>query len=159
MEDVKSIIDFAKHSFLLHGSHEPMVFAKGTNGKVVVEMKNFGDTLNQRELSMLNMGTTIACKRNVGDLDMIAIVTEAWMGTNLEVMPSQDPKRVEVLMINYLDVTTQQEKAVMFEIVRNKIGKPIDLRPWEEPSGSLEVKGYLLPAFVRGYRAISPVRN
>jgi len=136
-----------------------MVFVKGTNGKVVVEVKNFGDTSNQRELAMLNMGTYVACNRNVGDLDMIAIVTEAWMSRNLEMLPSRDPKRVEVLMINFLDVVDQKEKAIMFEIVRDKIGKPVDLKPCDESSDSLEVKGYLLPAFVRGYKVISPVKN
>jgi hypothetical protein len=159
MEDVTKIIDLAKEIFLRDGFHKPMVFIKGTNGKVAVEVKNFGDDSIQRELDMLNMGTFVACKSNVGELDIVVIVIEAWMSTDLTMLPSQNPKRIEVLMINFLDMETQEEKATTFRIIRDKWGKAIELRPIDKSQDFYEVKGILLPAFVRGYRAISPVRN
>jgi hypothetical protein len=159
MDDVKEIIDLAKKVFLQDGYHNPMVFVKGTGGKVAVEVKNFGDNAYQRELDMLNMGTFVACKSNVGELDLIVIVTEAWMSRDLTMLPSQSPKRIEVLMINFLNVITQEEKATTFRIIRDKWGKAIELRPLDKSSDFVEVKGHLLPAFVKGYRVISPVRN
>jgi len=158
MEDVEKIINFAKEVFLRNSFHNPMVFVKGANGKVAVELKNFGDNSYQRELSMLNTGTFVACKRNVGELDIVVLVTEAWMSTNLTMLPSRNPKRIEVLMINYLDVSTQKEKSTVFRVIRNKLGKAIELRSYMS-SDSYEVKGYLLPAFVKGYRVISPAHN
>lgn len=159
MEDVTKIINIAKEVLLRDGFHKPMVFIHGTNGKVAVEIKNLGDDANQRELTMLNTGTLIACKNNVGELDLIVIVHEAWMSKNLTMLPSQNPKRIEVLMINFLDVGTQEEKAATFRIIRNKWGEAIELRPIDKSQDFFEVKGILLPAFVKGYRVISPVRN
>ncbi len=159
MDDVKSIIDIAKEVFLRDGYHNPMVFVKGTDGKVAVEVKNFGEDSYQRELAMLNMGTFVACKRHVGELDLVVIVTEAWMSTDLTMLPSQSPKRIEVLMINILDVVSQEEKMATFKIIRDKLGKAFELRPYDKSSDFFTVKGHLLPAFVKGYRAISPVHN
>jgi len=159
MEDVTKIIDLAKEAFLRDGFHKPTVFIKGTNRSVAIEVKNFGDDSSQRELDMLNMGTFVACKSNVGELDIVVIVTEAWMSTDLTMLPSQNPKRIEVLMINFLDMGTQEEKATTFRIIRDKWGKAIELRPINKSQNFYEVEGILLPAFVRGYRAISPVRN
>jgi len=159
VDEVKKIIEVAKQIFLLDGYHAPMVFIKGDKGKVVVEIKNFGDNSYQRELAMLNLGTHIACKSNVGELDLIVMVNEAWMSTDLTMLPSQNPKRIEVLSINFLDVISQEEKATGFKIIRDKLGKAVDLRPLNKSSDFFEAKGYLLPAFVHGYRAISPVHN
>jgi len=159
MDDVKEIIDIAKRIFLRDGYHNPMVFAKGTRSKVAVEVKNFGDDSYQRELSMLNLGTFVACKSNVGELDLVVIVTEAWMSSDLTMLPSQNPKRIEVLIINFLDVATQEEKMTSFKIIRDNRGKAVDLRPLDKSTDFFESKGHLLPAFVKGYRAISPVHN
>jgi len=159
VDDVKAITDIAKRVFLEDGYHNPMVFVKGTRSKVAVEVKNFGDDAYQRELAMLNMGTFVACKSNVGELDLVVIVIEAWMSTDLTMLPSQSPKRIEVLAINFLDVTTQEEKATSFKIIRDNRGKAVELRPYDKSTDFYEVKGHLLPAFVKGYRAVSPVHN
>jgi hypothetical protein len=74
-------------------------------------------------------------------------------------LPSQDPKHIEVLSINFLTVFSQEEKATAFKIIRDKLGKAVDLRPFDKSSDFFEAKGYLLPAFVRGYKVISPVHN
>jgi hypothetical protein len=159
VDEVKKIIEIAKQVFLHDGYHAPMVFVKGDKGKIVVEIKNFGNDSYQRELTMLNLGTYVACKQNVGDLDLVVIVSEAWTSRNLTMLPSQNPKRIEVLSINFLDVGSHEEKASMFQVIRNKWGKAIELRPFDKSTEFFEVKGHILPAFVRGYKVISPVHN
>ncbi len=77
MDEVKKIVEIAKQVFLQDGYHAPMVFVKGDKGKVVVEVKNFGTDSYQRERTMLNLGTQVACEHNVGDLDLVIIVSEA----------------------------------------------------------------------------------
>jgi len=159
VDEVKKIIDIAKQVFLQDGYHAPMVFVKGDKGKVVVEIKNFGNDSYQREQIMLNLGTYVACKQNVGDLDLVVIVSEAWTSRNLTMLPSQNPKRIEVLSINFLDVGSLEEKATMFTVLRDRFGKAVGLRPFDKSTDFFDVKGHLLPAFVRGYSVISPVHN
>lgn len=158
MDEVKEIADVAKKIFLKDGYHAPMVFVKGTNGKVFFELVNFGETAGARERSMLNAGTLIACKRNVGDLELIILVNEAWMGMNLSLMPSQDPKRIEALLVTSLDARTQEERLLIFEIKRDPKGNILDLKEMVLPE-AVETKGILLPAFQRGYQIVSPIYN
>ncbi len=158
MDEVKQIADLARKIFLHDGFHSPMVFAKGTNGKVVLEFKHFGATADERVRDMLNAGTQVACQRNVGELELIVYVCEAWMGTNMDILPSQDPKRIEVLLVNSLDARMQEEKLLTFEIKRDPKGKVLDLKELMLPE-AVETKGKLLPAFQKGYQIVSPVHN
>jgi hypothetical protein len=126
VDEVKKIIEIAKQVFLQDGYHVPMVFIKGDNGKVVVEVKNFGTDSYQRELTMLNLGTQVACEHNVGDLDLVVIVSEAWTSKNRDMLPSHDPKRIEVLSINFLDVGSHEEKRRCFRSYATDGGKPLN---------------------------------
>jgi hypothetical protein len=110
---VKQITGLARQLFLCDGYHAPIVFVKGTKGKVFFPLEHFGDTAEERELDMLNAGTTLACKRNIGELELIILVNEAWMGSNVNLLPSQDPKRMEVLLVNSLDVSGKCPESVM----------------------------------------------
>jgi len=158
VDDVKAITDIAKQVFLKDGHHAPMVFVKGTTTKAAIQLARFGATASERELDMLNAGTWLACKHNVGELELIVFVSEAWMGTNLDVLPSQDPKRIEVLLINSLDARTQEENLLAFEIVRDRKGQVTNLKDWSLPDKG-SAKGILLQAFQKGYQIVSPVHN
>jgi hypothetical protein len=158
VDEVKEIIDTAKKLMLRDGYHAPMVFAKGTKSKAVVVLECFGSTADERAKDMLYAGAMVADKRNVGELELIVFVNEAWMGRNVDVLPSLDPKRVEVLMINSLDARTQEEDLIAFEVVRNNQQTVVDLKQVVLP-GKGSAKGKLLPAFQKGYEMISPVLN
>src|SRR5689334_402090 len=110
------------------GSHGPTVFLKGSEGKVAIALAEFGESANKREQDMLNAGAYAAYKHSVGELELIVFVSEAWMGRNMDVQPSKDPQRIEVLLINSLDTATQEQQLVSFEIVRNTQGKVTDLK-------------------------------
>jgi len=158
VDEVKAITDIAKRVFLQDGYHAPTVFVKGTDKKAAIQLVRFGATAGERELDMLNAGTWLACTHNVGELELIVFVSEGWMGTNLEVLPSQDPKRIEVLLINSLDVRTQEEHMLPFEVKRDPKGTVLDLKELVLPE-TVAAKGILLPAFQKGYQVISPVHN
>jgi len=161
VEDVEEIIQVAKKLMLEAGNYGPTVFLKGSEGKVAIGLAEFGETADKRERDMLNAGAFAACKHSVGELELIVFVSEAWMGTNMDIQPSKDPKRIEVLLVNILDTATQEERLVMFEIVRNKQQKVIDLKKPSMPDydKAESVKGILLPAFQKGYQLIRPVTN
>jgi hypothetical protein len=158
VDEVQTIVDYAKTFFLKTGYHPPIAFIKGTQGKVALEFKTFGATAGERELDMLNAGTMIACKRNVGELELIVFVNEAWMGRNMDILPSLDPKRVEVLLINSLDTRTQEEYLLTYEVKRDPNGTVTNLVEMALPKTGFP-KGRLLPAFQKGYQIISPVKN
>lgn len=158
MEIVEQIIQLAKKLILEMGYHEPILFIKGTKTNIVLNFKEFGDTSDARARNMLNAGANLAYKDSVGELEALVFVDEAWMGTNIDIQPSKDPNRIEVLLINTLDAATQEEGLIMFEMVRNKQGKIIDLKQNSLPDKG-SVKGMLLPAFQKGYQLIRPKTN
>jgi len=158
MEEIKEIIANAKQHMLRDGYHKPMVFAKGTSGKVAVVLEIFGNTAEERAKDMMCVGAMVADRQNVGELELVVLVNEAWMGRNVEVMPSQDPQRIEVLTISSLYTSTREQNVTMFEVVRNPIGQIIDLKQGSLPEG-VRAKGMLLTAFQEGYRIVSPVLN
>lgn len=158
MDEVSKIADIAKVLFLRDGYHMPMVFVKGEKDKAFIGLEQFGDTSDKRELDMLNCGTWFASKHNVGDLELIVFVCEAWIGTNINVPPSLDPKRIEVLVVNSLDARTQEEKLLNFEVKRDPKGTVLDLKELVLPE-TVVTRGRLLPAFQKGYQIISPVHN
>jgi len=162
VEIVDEIVQLAKKLILEMGYHEPILFIRGTKKNLVVNFKEFGGTSDQRARRMLNTGANLAYKDNVGELESLVFVTEAWMGRASKkgeyIQPSLDPKRVEVLLINTLDTYSQEEQIICFEMVRNKEGKIIDLKQNTLPEGG-SVEGILLPAFQKGYKAIRPTTN
>ena len=158
MEIVDEIIRLAKELVLKMGYHEPILYVKGSKDNVFMNFQEFGDTADDRVRRMLDSGAMLAYRHHVGELESLVFVDEAWMGTNLDVLPSKDPKRVEVLIINILDASSQEESIIMFEMVRDKQGKVIDFKQ----NSSFEkgrVKGKLLPAFQKGYKTIRPTTN
>jgi hypothetical protein len=109
VEDVEQIVQFVKKVTLTCHGFEPTVFVKGSKDRIAVEIKEFGVYMDKRT-QMLNSGTFTALRHNVGELQLLILASEAWMSRNLTMRPSKDPKRIEVLIINSLDVATQEEQ-------------------------------------------------
>ncbi len=158
MDEVQKIAGFAKAIFLRDGYHAPIVITKGTKGKRIVLLEQFGATADERVKDMFYAGAMLAQRGNIGELELIVLVNEAWLGTNITILPSQDPKRIEVLLINSLDARTQEESLLAFEVIRDPKDKIIDLKENVLPKDG-SPKGKLLPAFQKGYQIISPVHN
>jgi hypothetical protein len=155
VEDVEKIVQLAKELTLKSSGHAPMVYVKGSKGKTAIVLEHFGEN---KQLELANAGTWTALQHNVGELQLLVIVSEAWMSFDLESRPSEDPKHIEVLLINSLDVATREEQLIQFEIVRNKDKKVIDLKKPDVPVFD-SVKGRLLPAFQKGYQIVQPTVN
>jgi hypothetical protein len=160
--DKEEIVRFVKKITLEVGAFEPTIFVKGSTGKVAIALKEFGATSNIRERHMLNAGAFTAQKHSVGELEKLIFVDEAWMSwANKKgefIQPSLDPKRIETLIINSLDASSQEETMISFEMVRDPKGKLTDFKQMSLPDGS-SVKGILLPAFQKGYKIIRPTTN
>lgn len=158
VEDVEEIVQLAKKLMLETGSHEPVVFLKGSEGKMAVALSRFGDNADKRAHDMLNAGAFTAVKHNVGELELLVFVSEAWMGMNFDIQPSKDPKRVEALIITSLNTGTWEQNMIMFEIVRNHQKQVTDLKQNVLPKYD-SIESPLLIAFLKGYQSIRPVTN
>ena len=158
MDEVQKIADFAKKLFMQDGYHAPIVITKGTKGKRVVLLEQFGDTADERVKDMFYAGAMLADKGNIGELELIVLVNEAWMGKTLDIRPALDPERIEVLLVNSLDARTQEENLLAFEVKRDTHGNVINLQDNVLPKEG-SPKGKLLPAFQKGYQVISPVKH
>jgi hypothetical protein len=137
------------------GEHAPTVFVIGTKQKVCIQIP-FGDTHIQRVNILAQAGVKLAKTRDIGDIEAVFFVSEAWMSPPRTpmVMPSEDPNRLEVLMLNGLEVGTDQQTLEAYACKRDKDHAVIDLKPVVMPKEATEVSGPLLPAFVAGYRLV-----
>jgi len=158
MDEVEIIAGIAKALMLRDGYHMPIVFVKGTNSDVAIGLRSFGETNEERVQDLLQVGIKTAVECNVGELELIVLVNEAWMSSNPEVLPSQDPERKEMLMVQSLDARTQDEDMQGFEIIRDPKGQVVSLLDWHHPVSD-SVKGNLLQAFQEGYQTVRPILN
>jgi hypothetical protein len=65
------------------------------------------------------------------------------------VLPSQDPNRMEVLMISALEVKTNAQTLEMYACLRDYKQAVLDLKPISVPG---QIESRLLPAFLSGFR-------
>jgi len=153
-KDLEEVVTIAKKILTQFGKHAPMLFIRGAKSSGMVTFNDFGPDHEDKIRQMANAGVDAAMKQSSGDLHHLIFITEAWVSTQLKVQPSKDPKRQEMLIITTLDVVTNKQGIVMYQMIRGKQGILIELKRVPFPTeGSVESP--LLPAFVAGYNLIT----
>jgi|SRR5450755_3810094 hypothetical protein len=157
-KDLEEVTKVAKEVITHCGSHPSTLFVTGEKGKVFTNFPDFGPDHEDKVRQMANMGVKIACQRNIGDLNYLIFVTEAWMSWLAKgksyVQPSKDPKHIEVLTLSTLDVPTHKQTMLAYQMERDKSGNLIELEKLPLPDG-VAVESPLLPAFIAGYNLIA----
>lgn len=156
-----AFIQLIKASTLEAGGCSPTIFIEGAEGTVVACLSATADSTEERARTMFLAGTDLSKRKRVGKLRQVCLVNEAWLGLPHEgkfIRPSEDPKRIEVLLFDILDVNENKQTLEVLKMVRNPEGKLTDLWTVQMPKG-VEVQSYLLPAFVAGYTSISTVSS
>jgi hypothetical protein len=157
--NLEEIARIAKEAALKQGWHMPMVIVEGSKKSFGVALEGFPETHEGKARQMFSLGFFLARKGGVGELEQVFFISEGWMsiaeeGKPLEMRPSKDPKRKEVLVISSLSIKGCQGRMVIFEMIRDGEGHLADLRelqlPGEDGGGSMESP--LLDAFVAGFR-------
>jgi hypothetical protein len=133
------------------GSHEPTLFVLGTKDKVVMQLPRGEDHLERIEI-MTKVGIQVGKSGQIGDVELVVFVDEAWAGPPRTpyVRPSEDPNRMEVLLISALDPKTNKQTVQMYNCVRDSKGAVVELKP--SSMGETEAESPLLPAFLTGFR-------
>jgi hypothetical protein len=148
--EMEEIVQVAKWIALKQGYHTPMLFLDGTIAKAPVILETFPNEHEEKIKYLFVTGQRFSKKPEIGKLNKVFFVMEAWMGTNLTIRPSCDPKRIEVLVIVCLDMLKKEQTVRSLEYVRDANGKLIELKEASIPDNVI-AESPLLPAFVAGY--------
>jgi len=157
--DMEKIVQMAKLIALKQGYHAPMLFLDGTIAKAPMILEQFPDEHEGKIKYLYLVGKLFSKKHEIGMLNKVFFIMEAWMGyaASLDavkkgkfIMPSQDPKRIEVLLISCLDIVTGAQSVKAIEYVRDRTGNLRELKDFSLPEG-VTTESPLLPAFVAGY--------
>src|SRR5579859_2383557 len=157
MTTLTEIIEMAEEVLLREGQHMPTVMVIGSKKTAMLRLSDLPDTHAGRARRMFSAGRSIAREGVVGKLQQIYFISEGWMSTGEkgkmpDKVPSQDPKRVEVLLISGLNLETTQVDIVVHEMVRDSEGTLIELKALDI-SGVERADSPLLRAFAQGFQA------
>ena len=155
--DIEHIAAIAKENLLKYGNHVPTVIAVGTLGQGIGQLEGELETSEDRARAMGILGKVFRREASVGELRKVFFVGEGWMSEaakiDASIRPSQDPKRIEVLVVCELDLFNRNTNMLLYEMERDEQGELRDVKPYqvEETKSGLEARSYLLEAFFRGY--------
>ena len=99
----KQVTESAKEHLLARGNHPPLLVLEGDADTIGVDL-DFPSEADRRQELLYVIGLGVAYTGVVGALRQIFLVSEAWMshvepGQRTALMPSEDPKRREILII------------------------------------------------------------
>jgi len=152
--DMEKIVQVAKWIALKQGYHAPMLFLDGTIAKAPMILEHFPDEHEDKIKYLYVTGKHFSKKHEIGTLNKVFLVMEAWMATiptdEPYIRPSQHPKRTEVLIIACLDTQVKEQTVTILEYRRDAKGNLMELKDMSLPNG-MTAESPLLPAFVAGY--------
>jgi hypothetical protein len=152
--DLDFIAQVAKDTALQYGGHMASVFIKSMEGLAVTQLNELPSNHEGRRQAMFQAGFMLGADGKMGLPLQVFFVTEGWLslknrGESLDVLPSQDPKRLEVLLIAGLEVLTKTHSLIILEMIREE-EQLVDLQEHSRQIGG-EVYSPLIEAFVAGY--------
>jgi hypothetical protein len=124
----EQVIDQAKETILQDGEHVPTIIADGSQRWVVIPIPEMGHTHDERRVQMFAAGFVLGHSRRLGMLRQVFFVSEGWLslaeGKGLpKMLPSEDPKRREVLFVSSLKLPDRKADMVVFEMIRDSKGE------------------------------------
>lgn len=155
------LVALAREAALKHGGHIPILIIEGSLVHGVMQLEHLPDTHEERVRQMFNVGASVAHGGQVGNLERITFISEGWMSIvsedgTIEVPPSQDPDRIEILSIMRIELSGEIKNiGAIYEMIRDPGGLLLDLKKIER-FGEDERETFrspLLEAFVQGYAA------
>jgi hypothetical protein len=146
---------------LRDGYHVPTLIAEGDRHSIVTQLRPLAPSSEERAQQLYALGAILAETGELGVLQQVFFITEAWLSLATpehppHFPPSQDPQRTEILVISRMGMQPPQTEAVIFEMQRNEEGALVNLENLDkqispEQPGSAESP--LLIAFAIGFLA------
>lgn len=148
----EAINQAAAELLLRDGYHLPTLIVEGHQKTAFIKIAQMASSHRERAEQMFFIGSALSHQQAVGALKQVFFITEAWLSKQLEVSPSQDPRRVEVLAISNYQPDKEKTRLAVFEILRDAAGELREIRPYEHREGEVgHAESPLLDAFVSGF--------
>ncbi len=153
------IVSKAKEIILKAGRHDPVIIAEGRPDRCIFKVDALPVTASQRADFLYMIGLAMGEHDEVGELSHAFLIHEGWMSLvtkedNENIIPSEDPNRIEVLVISAQQVQNTDTQLKIFEIRRNSEEQVIHLDGSRfNASNNITAETPLLQAFIEGYRS------
>lgn len=148
---------------LREGRHVPLLIVEGSQTNVIAQLHHLPETHEGRAQILFQLGFALVQDGFPGIPVQVFFISEAWMSlvqdeTHLA-SPSQDPNRIEVLVIAGLHLLEHWQSLVVLEMIRQD-NQLVDLQERvDQVSTDGSVSSPLLDAFILGYMAGVNARN
>lgn len=160
---LEEVARLARESTLKYGSHPPALIVEGSKKATGIgPLLDLPGTFEARQELMHMVGQVLAASAQFGELRQVIFISEGWMSVlskepKVQMRPSVDPARKEVLVIDCLSIEDHKNNLILFEMIRDDIGTLLELRDMDSPNdkGNLSAQSPLLTAFLDGYNAAS----
>lgn len=157
---MEEVIEDAKRRLIATNEHMPTIIACTEKGNGLLILSDLPNTHEEKVKVMMAAGNQLKKKEDeVGHfLYKTYFISEAWMSAHVSkdaykkgnfTRPSEDPNRVECLVIASLDMSPKSEGAFL-EMIRDKNGKVVDLKSHSSTKDG-EIESPLLKAFFVGF--------
>ncbi len=155
----EEIISNAKELTLRDGHHVPILIVEGSRNYLINTFREMPDTHQARAQLMDLMGRTVAKNSRIGRLRQVFLISEGWMSKGSKenppkMRPSEDPERMEVLIVSGLQIEGNKKSLMLFEMLRDNQKRLVELREFKPPEEKVkEIEVPLLDAFTRGFQS------
>lgn len=148
----------AKEVLLQQGYHLPTLIVQGDQRTVVAQFDDFGETHDERAQNFFTAGMVLARDSQVGRLQQLFFIAEGWMSRTQDGQPphqppSQDPKRLEILIVTHHRPQGNQTRMMLAEMRRDTAGNLREVRDLaaEGDDDVRQADSPLIVAFMMGF--------
>jgi len=155
-----AVTEIARNVLLKQGNHVPTVIAEGSNDTIPVQIDRLADTHEGKLRQLFAIGSMLGESGQVGILHQIFMISEVWMSRNdkqlsphEQVNPSDDPQRIEALMISRTQLEPFAKELLILEMIRNAEHQLTELKTLIHmvEDGIQKVESPLIESLIGGY--------
>lgn len=162
--DLETISRIAKETTMANGFHAPTLIVIGGSKLEIIQIPFDGVEAEARHSLMKVMGMAMGTEKRMGELRKLFLVTEGWFGQPENpdkelIPPSEDPNRVEALIIAMLDIQSGRAEMDLFEMQRGPDGDLGKLVSIDLGGDDGQTRAYLLEKFAEGYHSARAYRK
>ena len=134
MLDLELVVDIASDLLLRDGNHPPMVHVEGSNTSLFCRLANHTE-FDMTDEAFAEIGAYVATTHGIGlgDIGSVIFISEAWLSIVSPHVhrpmrqPSDDPNKLEVLMVAQYVVQTGKTQTVNLTMNRDSHGELTEL--------------------------------
>jgi hypothetical protein len=154
---IEVLTEIASEAALSLGGHQPTIVVEGVDKTLVTKITELAESHEGRLFQMYSAGWIVAQSGQIGILEQVFLVTEAWLSLrepdhDPQLAPSEDSRRKEVLIISAYTINQDKVDIRIKEMIRDEDGTLSALQTIDFPNEEgMSYDAPLLTHFVLGY--------